>query len=131
MLTLRNGHGIFDACEGDIPLRFDIRRCNVEIRIKISEDEYKDIVARSESAGFPSINAYARELLFPQHNYKHKWAEVKAYIDKLKPGDIFFIRDALPNTPALFGRWAFEQQKELGIESDGKDRTGTNRWRKL
>jgi len=103
----------------------------MEIRIKINKTEYADIVARAEAAGFPSVNAYAREQLFPHHNYQQKWAEVKAYIGQLKSGDSFYIRDALPNTPSLFGRWAYEQQKELGIEPDGKDRTGTNRWRKL
>lgn len=103
----------------------------MEIRIKINETEYADFVIRSEAAGFPSINAYARELLFPHHNYQQKWAEVKAYIGQLKSGDCFFMRETLPNTPSLFGKWAYEQQKELGIELVGKDRTGTNRWRKL
>jgi len=103
----------------------------MEIRIKINETEYADFVYRTEAAGFPSISAYARELLFPHHDYKQKWSEVKAYIDQLESGDIFFLREALPNTPSLFGRWVYEQQKELGLELDGKDRTGTNRWRKL
>ena len=102
----------------------------MEIRIKTTNDEFDDLKIRSDAAGFPSVNAYVRSLIFPQNNYAKKWAEVKAFIDSRKPGETFYIRDALPNTPALFGRWAYEQQGDLCIEIDGKDRTGTNRWRK-
>jgi hypothetical protein len=102
----------------------------MEIRIKITVAEFEDLQNRSTAAGFPSVNAYGRSLLFPQHDYEKKWAEVKAFIASCKAGEVFYIRDALPNTPSLFGRWAYEQQNDLGIEPDGKDRTGTNRWRK-
>ncbi|WP_201317535.1 hypothetical protein [Paenibacillus sp. EPM92] len=103
----------------------------MELRIKITDAEFADIERRSKAAGFPSVSAYARNLLYPQHNYEQKWDEVKAYIDKLESGKPFYIRDALPNTPSLFGRWAYEQRAELGIEPIGKDRTGTNKWRKI
>ena len=102
----------------------------MEIRIKVTNQEFADLEARSKGAGFPSVNAFARELMFPQHDYAIKWSEVKTYISNLKPGDTFYVNDALPNTPALFGRWVYEQQKDLGIELDCKDRKGTNRWRK-
>jgi hypothetical protein len=103
----------------------------MELRIKITDAEFADIESRSKAAGFPSVTAYCRNLLFPQHNYEQKWSEVKAYINKLESGQVFYIRDALPNTPSLFGRWAYEQRAELGIELVGKDRTGTNQWRKI
>jgi hypothetical protein len=48
----------------------------------------------------------------------------------LKTGDTFYVRDAHANPPPLLGRWVFEHQHELKIVLDGKDRTGTNRWRK-
>lgn len=102
----------------------------MEIRIKITDAEFEDLQIRSAAAGFPSVNAFGRSLLFPQHDYEKKWAEVKAFIASRKAGEVFYIRDALPNTPALFGRWTYEQQDDLGIAPDGKDRTGTNRWRK-
>jgi hypothetical protein len=101
-----------------------------EIRIKISDTEFADLKNRSNAASFNSVNTFVRNLLFPQQNYAQKWAELKAYIASLKSGDVFYVRDALPHTPALFGRWAYEQQKDLGIEPAGKDRTGTNQWRK-
>jgi hypothetical protein len=103
----------------------------MELRLKITDAEFADIESRSNAAGFPSVSAYGRNLLFPQHNYEQKWVEVKAYISNLNSGDVFYIRDALPNTPSLFGRWAFEQRAELGIEPVGKDRKGTNQWRKI
>ena len=102
----------------------------MEIRIKISDAEYSELENRAKAAGLPSVNAYAHNLLFPQHDYERKWAEVKAYISKIKHDRPFYIRDALPNTPAAFGRYACNQQAELGIEFAGKDRQGTNLWRK-
>jgi hypothetical protein len=47
---------------------------------------------------------------------------VHILINKLESGQVFYIRDALPNTPSLFGRWAYEQRADLGIELVGKDR---------
>jgi hypothetical protein len=103
----------------------------MELRIKITDTEFTDIKSRAKAAGFPSVSAYGRNLLFPQHNYEQKWTEIKAYISNLNSGEVFYIRDALPNSPALFGRWAFEQRNDLGIEPVGKDRRGTNQWRKI
>lgn len=101
-----------------------------EIRIKLSNADFADLKNRSNAAGFNSVNTFVRNLLFPQQNYPQKQAELKAYIASLKSGDVFYVRDAVPNPPALLGRWAYEQQKNLGIELAGKDRTGTNQWRK-
>ncbi|MGU3473197.1 hypothetical protein ACLBWT_18875 [Paenibacillus sp. D51F] len=103
----------------------------MELRIKLSDVEFADIESRSKAAGFPSVTAYGRNLLFPEHNYKQKWVMVKEYIRNLDSGAVFRIRDAFPNTPSLFGRWAFEQSADLGIEFVGKDRQGTNQWRKI
>ncbi|MEK4251569.1 hypothetical protein [Paenibacillus sp. FSL W7-1287] len=103
----------------------------MEIRIKISDAEFAEIESRSKAAGFPTVTAYGRSLLFPEQNYELKWAEVKAYISKLEPDEVFQIRDALPNPPSLFGKWAYDQRAELGIEPAGKDRQNTNKWRKI
>ena len=63
----------------------------MEIRIKVTNQEFADLEARSKGAGFPSVNAFARELMFPQHDYAIKWSEVKTYISNLKPGDTFML----------------------------------------
>jgi hypothetical protein len=42
----------------------------MELRIKITDAEFADIESRSKAAGFPSVTAYCRNLLFPQHNYE-------------------------------------------------------------
>ena len=102
----------------------------MEIRIKITDAEFADLENRTKAVGLPSVNAYAHNLLFPQHDYEKKWAEVKAYISKIDHYNPFYIRDALPNIPSAFGRYANEQQEDLGIEFAGKDRQGTNLWRK-
>lgn len=126
----KNQQLLYNACDGYIPLFENIEGgFIVEIRIKVTDTEFEDLQARA--IGFPSAQSYARSLLFPQHDYARKWDEVKAFISLRTPDDApFYIRDALPNAPSLFGRWAYEQQIDLGIEPAGKDRKGTNLWRK-
>ena len=102
----------------------------MEIRIKLTEQEFKDLSARSKTEGFPSVTVYARDLLFPTQGYKDLWKRLVAYINELEPQKTFYVRDAVPNAPALIGRWVFERQNDLGIDPDGTDRSGTNRWRK-
>lgn len=103
----------------------------MEIRIKITKHEFDDLEMRRKAAGLPSVTAYARSLLFPQQKYQDLWKDFCEHVKNLKKGEVFYVRDILATPPALLGRWVFEAQEQLGIELDGKDRTGTNRWRKL
>jgi hypothetical protein len=102
----------------------------MELRIKITEIEFNDLQERTKAAGYPTVNAYHRSLLFPLHDHVAKWNEAKSKIVKLKSGDEFLLRDLLPNTPSNIGVWLFEQQSSLGIECIGKFR-GVNKFRKL
>jgi hypothetical protein len=102
----------------------------MELRVKLTLTEFKDLEKRAKGANAPSVPAFARSLLFPEHDYPSKWQEVTTYINSLSSGATFYVRDALPNTPPLIGRWVYERQQELGIELSSKDRKGTNIWRK-
>jgi len=101
----------------------------MEIRIKMSVPEYENLESRANAAGLPTVNAYARDLLFPSQNYSGKWTELKSGILDLPSGEIFPVNRFLPNVPSLLGRWVWEHQEELGIEFVDKHR-GTNYWRK-
>lgn len=103
----------------------------MEIRIKLTKDEFENIEMRAKAAELPTVNAYARDLLFPTQNLAAKWKEIKSRIADLASEEEFYIKDFMPNAPSLLGRWAYEQQHELEIEFVEKDRTGTNIWRKL
>lgn len=102
----------------------------MEIRIKMSQVEYEDLENRAKAAKMPSINAFARDLLFPSQNYSGKWTELKSRIAELPSGEEFRVSRFIPNAPSLLGRWVYEHQDELGIEFLEK-RRGTNYWRKL
>ena len=102
----------------------------MELRIRITDAEFSALEKRSIAAGYPTVNAYHRSLLFPMHDHTPKWNEVKAKIAELKAGDEFLLRDLLPNTPSNIGVWLWEQQANLGVECIGKFR-GVNRFRKL
>lgn len=113
------------------------------IQFTVTKQEYADLKAQALAEGFPTVAELCKtRSLKGKNTYADLFMQMKNKIAELRPDDIindqlnpgeFYLRDILPNPPALLGRWLYDAVKDGRIphvEHLGNDGTNPEKYRK-
>lgn len=105
------------------------------IQFTITDDEYAQLKKEAMEGGFPTVAECAKsKSLNGVNNYADLFKKAVREIASKKIGDEFFVRDLIPNPPALLGRWIYEAVRDMKIKQVkhlGNDGMNPERYKKI
>lgn len=103
----------------------------MRIQFSVNDEELKRLESYAKEAGYPDISTYCKDEVLRLRTYAELWNKVTTKISKMEKGTTFALRDLIDTPPSNLGVKLYNNQVELGIEVNNKDRTGANTFTKL
>ncbi|SEI82506.1 hypothetical protein SAMN02910453_1418 [Lachnospiraceae bacterium A10] len=103
----------------------------MRVQFSVNDEELKRLESYAKEAGYPDISSYCKDEVLRLRTYAELWNKVTTKISKMEKGTTFALRDLIDTPPSNLGVKLYNNQVELGIEVNDKDRTGANTFTKL
>ncbi len=103
----------------------------MRVQFSVNDEELKRLESYAKEAGYPDISTYCKDEVLRLRTYAELWNKVTTKISKMEKGTTFALRDLIDTPPSNLGVKLYNNQVELGIEVNNKDRTGANTFTKL
>lgn len=103
----------------------------MRVQFSVNDEELKRLESYAKEAGYPDISTYCKDEVLRLRTYAELWNKVTTKISKMEKGTTFALRDLIDTPPSNLGVKLYNNQVELGIEVNDKDRTGANTFTKL
>lgn len=103
----------------------------MRVQFSVNDEELKRLESYAKEAGYPDISTYCKDEVLRLRTYAELWNKVTTKISKMEKGTTFALRDLIDTPPSNLGVKLYNNQVELGIKVNDKDRTGANTFTKL
>lgn len=104
----------------------------MRVQFCVSNVEWQQLLQKSQTAGYPDVPSYCKDLALGCRTYGTLWQTVVYKISQMKKRETFALRDLIDTPPSNLGVKLHDHQNELNIEVlPQKDNLNANRFIKL